>query len=152
MKENMSIMKNEGENGYGSMLLSIKVEDGNKGAMSLLQESDLRYLVDIVWARKSAISGTRNLEDLTLTKWDIHEPLAPWNCILLTKQEAMSHQAQKSYSVYSVEFKTRIFQKLVLARQHFGKLPLMEQYFNEQNEKAAEDQVHGLVANHSLVV
>ncbi|KAJ3350569.1 hypothetical protein HDU91_006235 [Kappamyces sp. JEL0680] len=151
MKENLAIQKID-DSSYGSMLKMIRMQEAVKrrnnptegyNAMALLQESDLRYLIDVVWSRKSAISGVRNLEDLTLTRWDIHQELSPWNCILLTKTESATHDCQEHPdAVYSVEFRNKIFQKQLMARQHFGQLPAMSNYLKENYK---EDQGGRLV-------
>lgn len=98
-------------------------------AVDLMQESDIEYLVDTVWNRSSAISGARNLDELVLTRWDPRYELSPWNCILLTKKEAIVHDAQDDpVSLYNPDFVQRISQKLLLARQHFGQLPWLAKY------------------------
>jgi hypothetical protein len=144
MKESLAIQKID-DSSYGTMLQLIRLQEAQKrriaptdgyNAMALLQESDLRYLVDVVWNRKSVISGVRNMDDLTLTRWDINQELSPWNGILLTKAEAATHDCQTSPdAVYSMEFRNKIFQKLVVARQHFGQLPAMSTYLKENYEE-----------------
>ena len=56
------------------------------------QEHDLRYLVDKVWGGQSILSAWDDLFDLTLVRWDKNEEWSPWNCILLTKDEAATHE------------------------------------------------------------
>ena len=56
-----------------------------------LQEGDLRYLVENIWATQSALSAWTDLYDLVLVRWDKDEEWSPWNCILLTKDEAQAH-------------------------------------------------------------
>jgi hypothetical protein len=111
-----------------------------QNCISLLQESDMRYLVDVIWNHKSAISGVRNLEELLLTRWNVDEELTPWNCILLTKSEAMTHDLQPNQEIYSIEFRNKIFQKHMVARQHFAMLPKMGHYLN-QNYKEKEGKL-----------
>ena len=57
-----------------------------------LQESDLRYLVENVWNSQSAISAWDDLYDLVLVRWERHSEWSPWNCCLLTKEEASAHE------------------------------------------------------------
>ncbi|KAJ3218262.1 hypothetical protein HDU67_006235 [Dinochytrium kinnereticum] len=103
--------------------------DLHYNALALLQESDMRYLVDAVWNRQSCISGARNIEDLVFTRWDRSMELSPWNCVLLTKVEADSHERQVDFlGVYSDDFVRRIAQKHLTARRHFAQLPAMERY------------------------
>lgn len=58
---------------------------------SHLQEGDLRYLVENVWNSQSVLSAWEDLYDLVLVRWDKHTVWSPWNCILLTKEEAAAH-------------------------------------------------------------
>lgn len=37
------------------------------------------------------LSAHEDLFDLVLVRWNKHEEWSPWNCILLTKQEASAH-------------------------------------------------------------
>ena len=58
----------------------------------LFQEHDLRYLVDKIWGGQSILSAWDDLFDLTMVRWNIHEEWSPWNCVLLTKDEASAHE------------------------------------------------------------
>ncbi|KAG5457868.1 MAG: hypothetical protein BJ554DRAFT_2012 [Olpidium bornovanus] len=112
--------------------------------MDLLQESDIRYLVDNIWSSQSAISASRRLEDLHLTRWDSNEDLSPWNCILLTKTEAAAHEAQKDpLSVYGEAFIRKVRQKHLAARVHFAQLRdlsrLWQAKVHQQEEEAAAE-------------
>lgn len=60
-------------------------------SLSLLQEQDLRYLVEKIWSRQSILSAWEDIFDLVLSRWDKHQEWSPWNCILLTKDEAAAH-------------------------------------------------------------
>lgn len=71
---------------YDEMLKHIRLQEGQKrrsthnaiyNVMSLLQASDMRYLIDSIWSRKSAVSGASNLDELTLTRWQSNEELSP---------------------------------------------------------------------------
>ncbi len=137
MKENLAVQKTD-DASYGQLLRLVRLQEQQKRpnaerlCLSLLQESDIRYLVDVIWNHKSAISGVRNLDDLTLTRWNVNEELTPWNCILLTKSEAITHDLQSNpEQVYSIEFRNKVFQKQLVARQHFAMLPKMAEYLKE---------------------
>ena len=58
----------------------------------LIQESDLRYLVESIWSTQSTLSAQNDLYDLVFIRWNKHEEWSPWNCILLTKEEASAHE------------------------------------------------------------
>jgi hypothetical protein len=153
LKENLAIQKID-DSSYGTLLKLVRAQEALKrksnsnrddppsNPMALLQESDIRYLIDIIWNRKSAISGIRSMEDLILTRWNIEEELAPWNCILLTKSEALTHDCQKNPDeIYSTDFRNKIFQKQLLARQHFGHLPAMAEYLKSHYEERPDGQI-----------
>ena len=55
------------------------------------QEADLRYLVESIWGCQSILSAGKDLYDLTLVRWERGEQWAPWNCVLLTRDEAKGH-------------------------------------------------------------
>ncbi|TPX43836.1 hypothetical protein SeLEV6574_g04836 [Synchytrium endobioticum] len=95
--------------------------------MDLLQEIDLRYLIDTIWTGKSAVSGMSDLNQLMLCRWRKDEVLSPWNCVLLTLGEAQGHEkALKDdvapEEVYAEGFVERVRQRHVIARRHFGQL------------------------------
>ena len=56
-----------------------------------LQENDLCYLIEKIWAGQSAVSGEKDLFELILVRWNVTEHWSPWNCILLTTDEARAH-------------------------------------------------------------
>ena len=58
--------------------------DGSKIAF-IIQDADLRYLIEKIWNSQSALSGLEDLYDLVLVRWNKHEHWSPWNCLLLTK-------------------------------------------------------------------
>ena len=66
------------------------------------QEPDLRYLVENIWNGQSVLSAHEDLFDLVLLRWNKYEEWSPWNCILLTKEEASAHA--KLENVTEVEF------------------------------------------------
>lgn len=92
----------------------------------LLQEQDLRYLVDVLWGAQSALSGWKDLHDLMLVRWEKHLDWSPWNCILLTKDEAAAHlkleNIEKAYDVVVIR---NVKQKHALARKYFSQIPAM---------------------------
>ena len=51
----------------------------------------MQYLVENIWLSQSILSAWDDLYDLVLTRWDRDEEWSPWNCILLTKDEALAH-------------------------------------------------------------
>ena len=59
--------------------------------MIFLQDSDIRYMVQNFWGSQSVLSGNGVLANLRLVRWRTSEEWAPWNCILLTEEEAKVH-------------------------------------------------------------
>jgi len=102
--------------------------DGSKIAY-LLQENDLRHLVENVWNSQSALSAWDDLYDLLLVRWDSHSEWAPWNCVLLTKEEASAHsKLDNMEEAYGRTFIHRVKHKHTLARNYFSRLPGMAEY------------------------
>ncbi|KAI2648293.1 IQ and ubiquitin-like domain-containing protein [Labeo rohita] len=98
----------------------------------LLQEQDLRYLVDVLWGSQSALSGWKDLHDLLLVRWEKHLDWSPWNCILLTKDEAAAHlkleNIEKAYDVVVIR---NVKQKHALARKYFSQIPAMAECLHD---------------------
>uniref|UniRef100_A0A9J7X0R6 IQ motif and ubiquitin domain containing n=1 Tax=Cyprinus carpio carpio TaxID=630221 RepID=A0A9J7X0R6_CYPCA len=98
----------------------------------LLQEQDLRYLVDVLWGAQSALSGWKDLHDLLLVRWEKHLDWSPWNCILLTKDEATAHlkleDIEKAYDVVVIR---NVKQKHALARKYFSQIPAIAECLHD---------------------
>lgn len=58
---------------------------------SIVQEQDLRYLVETIWNGRSALSLVDDLHELACVRWDRGQHWSPWNCLLVTKEEASIH-------------------------------------------------------------
>ena len=44
-----------------------------------------------IWDSRSALSKELDIYSLTFVRWNRREEFSPWNCILLTLQEATAH-------------------------------------------------------------
>lgn len=55
------------------------------------QVEDMRFLVEVVWASRSALRASSDLYDLVFVRWERQRDWSPWNCILLSKEEASAH-------------------------------------------------------------
>ena len=55
------------------------------------QSVDIKRLVLTIWKGRSPLSENANLFNLTLVRWNKYEQWSPWNTILLTRDEAESH-------------------------------------------------------------
>ena len=83
----------------------------------------MRYLVDAVWRSQSMLSEERDLARLVLVRWDATVPLSPWNCVLLTADEADAHVLIPTHDdVYGAAVVKRIQQRHVIAKTHFAAL------------------------------
>ena len=52
---------------------------------------DLKHLVEGIWGGQSVLSAESDLFELKMVRWERDKEWSPWNCILLTKQEATYH-------------------------------------------------------------
>ena len=68
------------------------------------QEPDLRYLVENIWNSQSVLSAREDLFDLILVRSNKYEEWSPWNCILLTKEEASAHAKLENVAVVRLLF------------------------------------------------
>lgn len=113
------------------MLRTIRREERMRRAGSscafILQDKDIFFLVNNIWHGSSAVSECSNIYELHLCRWKRDEDWSPWNCVLLTRDEAKAHlQIADLESVYDVQFRSRVNSKHNLARMHFAKLFGME--------------------------
>ncbi|XP_050413811.2 IQ and ubiquitin-like domain-containing protein [Patella vulgata] len=122
---------------YRYMLKSLRraeetYNDGSEIAF-LLQETDLRYLVENIWNGQSVLSAWEDLYDLVMIRWNKHEEWSPWNCILLTKDEASAHDKLSALEEgYGQVFIHKIKQKQTLARNYFSRLPGMAEIIRQR--------------------
>ncbi|XP_055351278.1 uncharacterized protein LOC129597662 isoform X2 [Paramacrobiotus metropolitanus] len=59
--------------------------------LTVLTEHDFKALFDTIWRKASLVSGRRDIYDLTFVRWNMKELWTPWNCVLLTREEAVVH-------------------------------------------------------------
>jgi hypothetical protein len=66
-----------------------------------MQAYDLQFLIEQLWHGQSALSGINDRYLLRICRWKKNEPWTPWNCVLLTEEEAVAHlhldSVDKSY-------------------------------------------------------
>uniref|UniRef100_A0A3B4XZN0 IQ motif and ubiquitin domain containing n=1 Tax=Seriola lalandi dorsalis TaxID=1841481 RepID=A0A3B4XZN0_SERLL len=96
----------------------------------LLQAEDVRYLVEVVWASRSAFHASSDLYNLVFVRWEHRRDWSPWNCILLSKEEMSAHLEVQD--AYEATFICRIEHKHMLARRHFSQIPVMAEYLDSQ--------------------
>ncbi|KAJ2475049.1 hypothetical protein EV174_005419 [Coemansia sp. RSA 2320] len=66
-----------------------KMAAENGGPRMQMRVDDCGYMLEEIWRGRSAISGST--ERLTLTRWHVDQPMAPFNCVCMTKTEADRH-------------------------------------------------------------
>ncbi|XP_041692549.2 LOW QUALITY PROTEIN: IQ and ubiquitin-like domain-containing protein [Coregonus clupeaformis] len=104
----------------------------------LLQEQDLRYLVDVVWGAQSALSAWSDMHDLVMVRWDCQWEWSPWNCILLTNGEAAAHiKMENIEKAYGVVFIRNVKHKHTLAKKYFSQIPVMAKYLQDVDLQSA---------------
>lgn len=96
----------------------------------ILQEKDIHHIVTYLWHGHSALSECNDIYCLRLCRWNIKEEWSPWNCILLTVEEAKAHlKIVDLKEVYEEEFISTIFNKHALAKKHFSQLMKYDRHF-----------------------
>uniref|UniRef100_A0A3P9IF63 IQ motif and ubiquitin domain containing n=1 Tax=Oryzias latipes TaxID=8090 RepID=A0A3P9IF63_ORYLA len=117
---------------YKNILKRLKIDEQklNKEAKIpwLLQEEDMWYLVEVVWASRSALNGKNDLHDLVFVRWDLQSDWSPWNCLLLSKEETSGH-----LEVYEKVFICEVEHKHEMARQHFSQISILAEYLDSQS-------------------
>lgn len=106
----------------------------------LLTPDDVAYLVENVWGNCSILSHEEDIFKLTLARWDTTKAWSPWNCVLLSKDEAEVHAELGDPTLtYGAEFLKRVHQKHILARTRY--ISLQEQAV-QATQTAAEKALH----------
>ncbi|CAK6434275.1 unnamed protein product [Pipistrellus nathusii] len=103
----------------------------------LIQLQDIQYLVENIWVSQSALSACNDLNDLVLVRWDKAVEWSPWNCILLTKDEAIAHLKLASIEEgYEQLFIHKIKHKHILAKNYFAQIPVLASFLLDDKEVA----------------
>lgn len=80
---------------YKNILRRLRADEQRLNAEAkipfLLQVEDVRYLVEVVWASRSALQASSDLYNLVFVRWERQRDWSPWNCILLSKEETSAH-------------------------------------------------------------
>ncbi|XP_051886494.1 IQ and ubiquitin-like domain-containing protein [Pristis pectinata] len=95
----------------------------------LVQEQDMKYLIDSIWGTQSALSANANLKDLIMIRWDKKSEWSPWNCILLTEEEAAAHLKLRDIEKdYEATFIRKIKHRHTLGKSYFSRIPEVVNY------------------------
>jgi len=123
---------------YKQMLTTLrrdesKYNDGSNIAL-VFQEKELQYLVETIWMSSSIISAWDDVRDLKLVRWVAREPWSPWNCLLVTKDEAIAHQRITNLNkAYGEVFVNKVQHKHTIAKAYFRKIPQLSRLFTNQS-------------------
>ncbi|KAG7234550.1 hypothetical protein INR49_004485 [Caranx melampygus] len=106
----------------------------------LLQVEDIKYLVEVVWASRSALHASTDLYNLVFVRWDPRKDWSPWNCILLSNEERIAHlEVQDVHKTYEATLIHGIGHKHMLARRHFSQIATIAPYLGPQQASATLD-------------
>nr|XP_056703166.1 IQ and ubiquitin-like domain-containing protein [Euleptes europaea] len=108
----------------------------------LIQQQDLQYMVEKFWGSQSALSAWDDLYDMVMVRWDKYHEWAPWNTILLTKDEAEAHlKLTNLEKAYEMVFIHRIKHKHILAKNYFSQFPEMAAVLHRGDTQACSSDL-----------
>ncbi|XP_066155191.1 IQ motif and ubiquitin-like domain-containing protein isoform X2 [Euwallacea fornicatus] len=109
---------------------------GKSSIAFILQNRDIHFILTVIWHGHSVLSECNDIYQLRLVRWKQDTEWSPWNCILLTLEEAKEHlRVQNLEDVYEKEFIKHIFNKHALARKHFKHLTSYDKHFAKFTER-----------------
>ncbi|XP_043279015.1 IQ and ubiquitin-like domain-containing protein [Venturia canescens] len=119
---------------YTFMLNGIRADEQRRNCYSsllyVMQEPGVYHLVNNIWHGHSIVSETEDIYNLRLVRFNIAEEWSPWNCILLTTEEAETHYFVKNFETfYSKRLLHRIHLAHQIAKSHFKELIKFEKNF-----------------------
>lgn len=91
----------------------------------LVDKDDIRFIVDEIWEKRSVLSESTEINDLTLVRWKREKLWSPWNTILVTHKEAEAHLELGNLNIeetYAESLISIIRQRLIVGRNAFNKL------------------------------
>ncbi|XP_075713282.1 IQ motif and ubiquitin-like domain-containing protein [Rhinoderma darwinii] len=122
---------------YKMLLKQLKKSEADYGDDAkfafLLQQEDLQYLVENIWGFNSALSACDDLYELAMVRWNTFYEWSPWNCILLTKEEAAAHlKLANADQAYGIVFIRKIKHRHTLAKNYFSQIPEMAAFLHRE--------------------
>lgn len=103
---------------YTFLLNGIRADEQRRNCYSsllyVMQEPGIYHLVNNIWHGHSIVSESDDIYNLRLVRFNIEEEWSPWNCILLTTEEAETHYYVKSFETF---YSKRLLHKIRLAHQ-----------------------------------
>lgn len=109
---------------YVFLLNCVRSEERKRESTSaisfIMQKHDMYHLVNNIWHGHSAVSENTDLFLLRIVRYNMKEEWSPWNCILLTEEEAAVHSKIENLAdVYSKPLIERVFLAHQLAKNQF---------------------------------
>lgn len=129
---------------YRLMLRQIRRDERKRNNVTsiafIIQERDIHYIVQRIWHARSVLSESTNINELRLCRWDRNEEWSPWNTILLTADEMLSHlKVENLEDVYDEYLRMAVMDKNLLGRVVFTNALFLENIFKEDEDKTIED-------------
>ncbi|XP_053681081.1 IQ and ubiquitin-like domain-containing protein [Anopheles nili] len=124
---------------YRSILRAVRRDERKRGSLAsyafIIQENDIKHIVENIWHGHSVISNDTDRADLLLPRWNVAQDWSPWNCVCLTEQETRAHlKLQRLDRYYQPSVMKEIQSKHALARSVFGQLREIDQEFTESGD------------------
>ncbi|XP_058055819.1 IQ and ubiquitin-like domain-containing protein [Anopheles bellator] len=124
---------------YRSILRAVRRDERKRGSLAsyafIIQENDIKHIVERIWHGHSVISNDADRSDLMLPRWNVSQDWAPWNCVCLTEQETRAHlKLQRLDRHYQPSVMKEIQSKHALARSIFNQLREIDQEFTESGD------------------
>ncbi|XP_055936588.1 IQ and ubiquitin-like domain-containing protein [Argiope bruennichi] len=131
---------------YKRILRILISEEEKKSSKSsiiyILRPSDIGYLVEKIWKHQSCLSCSKNDLELELTRFNMDKNWTPWNCLLVTRQEAnVLSKIPESEPKYDKKFKMCVSQKHAEARKYFATIPRFLPYLVEDSDASLKTNI-----------
>lgn len=109
---------------YMFILNSVRADEIRRGSNSalafMMQGHDIYHLLNHIWHGQSAVSKATDIFLLRFVRYRTDDEWTPWNCILLTEDEADVHSRIKDPAkVYSRHLIDQIGLSHQIAKNHF---------------------------------
>ncbi|XP_043791083.1 IQ and ubiquitin-like domain-containing protein [Apis laboriosa] len=132
---------------YVFLLNTVRSEERKRESTSaiafIMQKHDMYHLVNNIWHGHSAISENSDLFLLRIVRYNMNEEWSPWNCILLTQEEAAVHSRIENLAdIYSKSLIERVLLAHQLAKNQFKYLRQFEKDFREKFHKIGREVIY----------
>jgi len=129
---------------YRHMLKELRrdeLQSGITNSVSLLIDAfDIQFLVEQIWHGQSALSGIDNRYLLRLCRWNRDLPWMPWNCVLLTEEEAVAHlQLEDMHDAYRETFFHKVSITQSAARTYYERLSKLSLNLDDKVKATCEE-------------